>query len=185
MNNKILAVLGLIFFAIILIYRKMKPKTIDDYFLAVFALEKGITTDTGGFTNDGVSDLADGKEDGKYFGIDLKSMDYSKKKEIYIKDYFNPFAINFVDFPLTCLNIFDLSINSGVGRAKEFVSELTGQKLLSNQRNFIRSKGDELFNELLMKRRIKYFNDLATKNPAKYSKYLKGWLNRLKKLKFL
>ena len=58
-----------------------------------FGAEKGTSDDPrdkGGFTVNGLSDMADGKKDGKFFGLDLKTATPEQQKDAYFKTYWTP-----------------------------------------------------------------------------------------------
>ena len=166
-------------------------KTFDEYFAVLFGNETfkndpdKIIVDSGGLTKYGISDLADKIQDGKYFGEDIKTMTVKRAKEIYKKTYFDPFASHFVDYPNLALNLFDVSVNSGINRAKELLIKTTGEKTVFGQLQIIKNLGDLKATEKFKVEREKFYKSLAENNPEKYGKYLKGWLNRIEKTLFL
>lgn len=165
-------------------------KTFDDYFNVVFGNEilktnpSKIIVDSGGLTKYGISDLADKIEDEKYFGIDIRTLTPEKAKEIYKKEYFTPFAEKFTDFPQLALSIFDVSVNSGVQKAKDMLRDITARHDFNGQFEVVKKFGDIKSYEAYKERRRQFYETLAKQNPVKYSSYLAGWLNRLNKTKF-
>lgn len=175
-------IIGIILFFVM---KKLIP--FKNYFVKVFGNEilasdpDKIIVDSGGITKYGISDLADKIEDGKYFGKDIKTLTKDQALEIYKKNYFNPYAINFQAYPNFCLNVFDVSVNSGVGRSKKMVAKIFGTYNTNDVLGKLATMGDKKASELLKVERRKFYHYLADKNPTKYGKYLKGWLNRVDK----
>lgn len=166
-------------------------KTFDEYFAVLFGNETlksdphKVITDSGGLTKYGISDLADKLKDGKYFGEDIKTMTVGRAKEIYRKEYFEPFAAKFVDFPNLSLNLFDVSVNSGVGKAKEMLTQLTKSSVLNTQIETLKIMGDNEATKKFQEIRKKFYESLVNSNPSKYGAFKDGWLNRIKKTLFL
>lgn len=159
--------------------------TYDDFIKVILKNEGGLTTDTGGLTNFGLSDLADGKKDEKYKNHDIRTMTISKAKEIYKTDYFNPLASLFVKYPLTALHIFDSAVNNGLGRAKQLIYTSYDVSNISDALKKVASMGDEQSALKFIESRINFYKNLVSSNPSKYGKYEKGWLNRVNNTQFV
>lgn len=159
--------------------------TFDDFIKVILKNEGGLVTDSGGLTNFGISDKADGKIDLKYKGIDIKKMNILQAKEIYKKDYFDLLAIHFIKYPLLCLHIFDSSVNAGIGQTKKFIFQTFGGQTISEVLNKIKNSNDNDLSILFINCRIRFYKDLASSKPLTHQKYLKGWLNRINNTYFI
>ena len=119
----------LIALILLIMTKQIQNYVFEDYFKAVFDKETDPTdihkviVDSGGVTKYGISDLADKIEDGKYFGEDIRLLTPERARQIYKANYFTPYAQLFVAYPNFALHVFDVSINSGVGKAKELVNK--------------------------------------------------------------
>lgn len=125
----------------------------------VLKLEGGMTTDTGGRTIYGISEKAnpDAWENGP------PTLD--EARQIYKSRYWD--AINADNLPGSMrLEAFDAAVNQGVGWTKQALAQADNDP------------------EKFMQLREQKYEALASGNPDKYAKYLKGWLNRLKELGF-
>lgn len=180
---------GIAIFAILFYLLTRKTKyMISDYIKVVFGNETlagdeaKITSDTGGLTKYGISDLADKIKDGKYFGIDIALMSKEQAIQIYQNEYFNPLAAQFLDYPSIALEVFDISVNRGVKTAMNTLFNAFNVRSIQEVKNYISKFGETNSIARLKEQRINDYKNLAN-NPI-YTKYLNGWLNRVKKTHF-
>lgn len=110
--------------------------------------------DKGGETKYGISKKS-------YPNENIKDLTIARAKEIYERDYWNPFEdIADDNLRMVC---FDRAVNMGVGRVRTFLTTAnTAAELIGRSEAF--------------------YHGLVVKNPAK-QKYLKGWLNRTSALR--
>lgn len=81
--------------------------------------------DPGGKTKHGLSDLADGKADGAYHGLDLDAATVEQIKTRYRLDYWNRACCDEMPWPL-CLFMFDAAVNQGPGAAVKLLQKAAG-----------------------------------------------------------
>jgi lysozyme family protein len=112
-----------------------------------------VTNDSGGVTKFGISSKA-------HPGLDVSNLSLADAKRIYKTEYWDPIGGDSLPAALQATAL-DAAINQGVGNAKAWLKA---------------SGGDPIkFNAL---RRGQY-EHLASSNPEKYGKYLKGWEARV------
>lgn len=68
--------------------------------------------DPGGETNHGLADMADGKRDGKYFGLSIKDLTDEQVEQQYFQRYWIPAGCAGLPSPIDLL-VFDMAVNSG------------------------------------------------------------------------
>ncbi|KWT73781.1 glycoside hydrolase family 108 protein [Candidatus Magnetominusculus xianensis] len=120
------------------------------------------SNDPGGETKYGIS-----KRSYPYLAIKDLTVDAAKK--IYYEDYWLAAQCKHLKWPL-CLVHFDAAVNIGVGEAKRWLKVL----------NQAVDTTDIVSKYIEMRRR--YYTSLAN-SIRTYTKFLKGWLNRLDRLK--
>lgn len=94
----------------------------------IFSEEGGYSNhawDNGGETKWGISDMADGKKDGKYKGFTIKTMTIETAKNIYEKDYWKVAKCDVLPKGLN-LMVFDTAVNSGCSRAIKLLQKSLG-----------------------------------------------------------
>ena len=112
--------------------------------------------DPGGETKYGISKRA-------YPKLDIKNLTRERANEIYYTDYWVPAGCDNLPVPLN-LVCFDMAVNSGVPRARNFVAA---------------SKGNW---NVYMQLRLAMYYDIVKANPSQRI-FLKGWQNRWLDLK--
>lgn len=137
--------------------------------------EGGKTTDTGGFTNFGVSHKA-------YPGLDIENLTRDGAKSIYKRDYWEPLNLDAVLDQASASALFDFAVNAGISRAKaEAQAALQGAGIQADKGAGLVPAINHLgaaFATALTNRRIDFYRALAAKNPSKYGSYLAGWEKR-------
>jgi lysozyme family protein len=142
--------------------------------------EGGETTDTGGYTKYGISQKA-------YPNLDIKNLTIQDAKKIYKSDYWDRLKGDQIINQNLASVLFDYAVNAGTGQAAKDL-----QRIVNNLGTNIsidgsvgpqtlaainKLNGDSLANSLSA-RRIDFYKNLASKNPALYAKFLNGWLKR-------
>jgi lysozyme family protein len=136
--------------------------------------EGGETVDTGGYTKWGISQKA-------YPLLDIKNMTIAQMEAIYKRDYWDKIQGDKIKDQNVATVIFDYAVNAGVGAAVKAVQSLVnvpvdgglGPVTLAA----INRAGPSLAGKITQQR-IGFYTRLASSNPAKYGKYLKGWIKR-------
>ena len=119
----------------------------------VLKTEGGYVVDSGGPTKYGISGNA-------HPGIDIRNLSVQQAVQIYHQEYWEPMKIDSLPEPMR-LRAFDAAVSAGIPKAQEFLREAGGDP----------ARFDELRND--------YYKSLVERDPAKYGKYLKGWMNRV------
>lgn len=117
--------------------------------------------DPGGATNFGISQRA-------YPHLDIKALTVDAAKEIYYNDYWLRTHCDKEKWPLNLI-LFDTTVNMGEGEAWRILNKVSS------------CTNESMANEYLSRREAVY-EEIAASKP-KDKKYLKGWLNRLSRLK--
>ena len=131
--------------------------------------------DSGGETKYGISKRA-------YPKLDIKNLTKDEAKEIYYQDYYKRMRCNEIESDLMALHLFDFGVNAGTSRAIK-----TAQRIVNVHVDGI--IGRDTINAINADKDIaaKYINARETYyrwvGVGKNAKFLKGWLNRLKKTK--
>ncbi len=96
--------------------------------------------------------------------IDVRNLTQNAAVQLYKDRYWDKIdGIDELD-QRTALVAFDLAVNSGPGRANQFLKESGGNL------------------EKLMEMRFEYYDKLIEGNPAKFAEYESGWDDRLERL---
>jgi lysozyme family protein len=139
--------------------------------------EGGLTTDTGGLTNYGISQNA-------YPALDIRRLTIDGAKAIYKRDYWDKVQGDKIADQKTAEALFDWAVNAGTGAAVKAAQRLLGFTgkaidggLGPNTLAAINRAGPS-FSNTLTQARITFYENLAASNPAKYGIYLKGWKKR-------
>ncbi|MCI0600734.1 MAG: hypothetical protein L0Y60_14670 [Beijerinckiaceae bacterium] len=114
-----------------------------------------LVRDTGGLTRYGISQRA-------FPGVDIARLTRAGAISLYRTHYWDRLDCDNLPKDIR-LAAFDCAVNQGVGAAERFLARASSL-------------------EEFMALRRTYYRNLARANPAKYSKYLKGWLNRMDKV---
>lgn len=95
---------------------------------------------------------------------DVKDLTEAEAREIYESVYLKPFE-EYSPYPDLFDLIVDAAVNHGVGRAKEWLSDIN------------RLTYDELYRAFLRKR-VKFYGRIITDRPSN-AKFAAGWANRV------
>lgn len=136
--------------------------------------EGGETVDSGGYTKWGISQKA-------YPGLYIKNMTRSQMEAIYKRDYWNKIKGDQITDQNAAAVLFDYAVNAGVGAAVKAAQTVLGVAVdggLGPQTLAAINRAGAGFAGRLTKYRVSFYTRLATSNPAKYGKYLAGWLKR-------
>ena len=136
--------------------------------------------DPGGETNFGISKRS-------YPDVDIKNMTKQQAKEIYKSDFWNPLKLHLINNANICLDIFDMAVNSGRGRAVKIAQKLAGTKedggMGAITAKAINEYKGDFVKDYKHSRRV-FYEHLADTN-SKYKVFLKGWSNRIDDCYFL
>ena len=95
----------------------------------------------------------------------VRNISQRELEEIYLLQYWNTSGANGLEWPLNAA-VFDLAVNSGPGRAKEFLEEIGPQGSPLERARRLNDRRERFFHTI-----VAYNHDLA--------EFLPGWLNRL------
>ncbi len=112
-----------------------------------------LVRDTGGLTRYGISQRA-------FPNVDIAGLTRAGAIRLYRTHYWDRLDCDSLPDEMR-LAVFDCAVNQGVGTARRFLARASSLE------------------EFMVLRRSHYIS-LAEGNPAKYAKYLKGWLNRMR-----
>jgi len=153
--------------------------------------EGGVTTDTGGLTNYGVrQDLYDSyTKTNKLPHKDVRELKYGDVRDYYESEYFKKPKIDKLPEALQGV-VFDSAVNLGQGRTIKHLQEtigvkadgIVGKDTLNAVKEYIEKHGDNHLKVELLNKRITHYKTLVEQNPAKYEKYIDGWMNRISNL---
>lgn len=88
-------------------------------------IEGGLTRDAGGITNMGLSDKADGKVDGKFFGWSIVDMTRERAEELYYEFFWKPGKME--RYPAAiAMCMFDTGVNSWIDTANKLLQQALG-----------------------------------------------------------
>lgn len=149
------------------ILARIKGKKMDDKFEKcmqfVFDREGRIyennPADPGGETKFGISKKS-------YPELDIKNLTEERAKEIYLRDYWNPFNCDALE-QRKALAVFDTAVNQGKGMAQEILGEFNGNSFTVEQFLF---------------KRLRHYSNLIQSNPARYEKWCHTWMLRVIKV---
>lgn len=153
--------------------------------------EGGYTVDNGGPTNYGVrQDIYDAyAKKNNLPSKNIKSLNYGEVKEFYQKEYWDRPKISKLPKGISA-NVFDYGVNAGQAKAISALQEVVGTKAdgvigpktLKAVDKYLKAKGEALFNQEFLNKRVEHYNTLVAQDPKQYGRYLPGWLNRVNKL---
>lgn len=126
---------------------------------------------------------------------DIKAITPELAKKIYKKNYWEPIKGDLIKNQDVAALMFQAFIGSGyVGlkHIKEAINDTAGKQLVPINNAAITRKEAEIINKLpqknffntLKEKRRAFFYYLEKSNPDKYSKFIKGWINRLNSFTF-
>lgn len=162
----------------------------------VFGAEGGYSdhpADRGGKTNMGITEgtLARAYANGIVGHKDVKKLTRDEAAKVYDALYWGPSGAGQMPWPL-CLLHFDAAVNHGLGGAgkqlQRTINRIKGPVLAVDgavgPATFAALKDIEIkfFCLELLKTRKEYFETIVRNNPSQ-KVFLKGWLNRIEKLK--
>ena len=160
----------------------------DKYAPLLHSLEKGVANDKddkGGFTVDGVTLNTFRRYYGEYkTEMDLRNITTFQWKNIMKSGYWDVCKADQIDNQKIAEIIADWCVNSGTARVRD-VQTILGVKpdgaVGPVTLKAINSADPEELYRRLMTARIGWFEKIVVRNPSQ-KKFLKGWLNRLKRL---
>jgi len=154
--------------------------------------EGGLTTDTGGLTNYGITQNTFDTV-APELGLEKKSvkdLKYGEVRKVYESEYYKKPAIDQIPSEKIQGLMFDWGVNAGTGTAIKKLQEIVGakadgkigKKTLAAVNQYIADKGEESLAFDILSSRTNHYNQLVQSNPQKYGAYEHGWMNRINKL---
>lgn len=152
-----------------------------------FGNEGGLTRDDGGWTNFGISQNGSGMTESQ-----IKALNLESAADWYNRNVWTPLGLDKEPSQIIANQVFEEAVNGGTGTgARQYQTAIN----LSNESNAdipvdgtigpgtwaARSKANsiELYCNMIILWGTRY-QVLVKQNPAKYQRYFKGWLYRLK-----
>lgn len=136
--------------------------------------------DLGGLTNMGITKR-------RYPDLDIKNLTVGQAKQLYFDDFYRPLNLHYVRNDLLALHIFDMAVNAGKKTAVKLLQELLSGiepdgKIgpLTSQAIYYAEQSVDLVDAYIAKRYQRYYTVSTYRNNKKF---LKGWINRVKKTK--
>lgn len=156
--------------------------------------------DKGGATNFGISvrfaegtgdlELFDMDQDGDIDRDDMYNLTQEVAEEAYKKYFWDKYRLDDLTSDKKALVIFDAAVNHGIPNTTAMVQkaiDACGETITVDGKfgpktfSLIESLDEDVFIESFLNIRSKFYNRIVEKNPTQ-SKFLKGWLNRIKNL---
>lgn len=149
--------------------------------------------DTGGETNFGIADAADGKTDGMADidrdgtgDIKIKDLTADQAKEIYFERYWVRMKLEGLRDRNLVLQVFDMGVNAGPTRAIKLLQEIIGADVDGDCGPQTCRKANYFDGDLVSayrQQRKKFYFACVRRDPEKQV-FIAGWLNRADKTKF-
>lgn len=149
--------------------------------------------DTGGETNYGIADAADGQKDGMVDinrdgngDIKVKDLTVDQAREIYFIRYWRPMNLEALKDSNLVLQVFDMGVNAGTGTSIKILQRIIGAEVDGDCGPQTCGKANAFKGDLLndfTDARKRHYMDIAKKYPEKQV-FLGGWLHRVEKTKF-
>jgi hypothetical protein len=106
-------------------------------------------------------------------------------KEFYKVNFWDKLRLDEIRNDRIANLIFKFAVNVGIKRAVRYAQMIANVRLDgiigANTINALNSLDSEYFEERYKAEFIKFYEGLAKRNPSKYNRFLKGWLNRVKR----
>lgn len=136
--------------------------------------------DPGGLTRYGICKR-------NYPDLDIKNITRNQAIEIYFKDYWKPMNLLDIYDENLVLHIFDMGVNAGKRSAIKIIQRIVDAQadgIIGHETlGFVNAYEGDLV-DLYKQERKKYYFTLARRKP-KMQVFLKGWINRVDKTKFI
>lgn len=154
--------------------------------------EGGVTTDTGGLTNYGITQNTYNSV-APVLGLpnkSVKDLKYGEVRKVYEDSYYVKPKINKLPSEKVQGLMFDWGVNAGTGTAIRKLQELVGtkpdgkigKKTIEAVNTYIEANGEDALVFDILSARTNHYNSLINANPQKYAPYQHGWMNRIGKL---
>ena len=136
--------------------------------------------DLGGETNMGITKR-------RYPNEDIKNITVFRAKELYFNDFYKPLGLQHITNDLLALHIFDMAVNAGRKTSVKLLQDLlsgveSDGKIgpLTAQALYYAEGSVDIVAAYIAKRYERYYTVSTYRNNKKF---LKGWINRVKKTK--
>jgi len=155
----------------------------DKFILVVLQHEGGYVNDPddlGGETNMGITKR-------RYPDLDIKNLTVGQAKQLYYDDFYLPLKLHYIKNDLLALHLLDMAVNAGKKTAVKLLQELLSGvepdgKIgpVTAQAIYYAEQSVDLVDAYIAKRYQRYYVVSTYRNNKKF---LKGWINRVKKTK--
>ena len=186
---------GLLILLTLSVYQKGKVESSMDFdhiLTDTLKLEGGVTTDTGGLTNYGITQKTYNAV-APNLGLPKKSvkdLGYGEVKTIYENEFYKKPKYDLLPTYKIQGLMFDWGVNAGTGTATKKLQEIVGtkadgkfgKKTLEAVNKYIEEKGEQALAFEILSSRLNHYTELINSNPEKYGKYENGWINRINHL---
>lgn len=156
-------------------------------------LEGGLTFDSGGLTNYGVTQKTydDFRTKNKLPKASVKEIKYGEVQDLYYKDFYKGKFDSLSEKVAGVM--FDFGVNSGPQTAAKVLQRIVGAeddgiigpKTLAAVEEYIKEKGEDSLKSAVIDERANFMKNLIIGDPEKYSGYAKGWDNRIGRMREL
>jgi lysozyme family protein len=161
----------------------------DQILNTTLKLEGGITTDTGGLTNYGVTQSTYDSV-APNLGLPKKSvkdLKYGEVRAVYENEFFKKPGYDLLPSEKIQGLMFDWGVNAGTTTATKKLQEIVGAKVdgkfgkktAEAVNKYIEENGEDSLALSILSSRLDHYSKLIEENPAKYAKYENGWINRV------
>ena len=123
----------------------------------------------------------------RYPNEDIKNLTVFRAKELYFNDFYKPLGLQHITNDLLALHIFDMAVNAGRKTAVKLLQDLlsgveSDGKIgpLTAQALYYAEGSIDIVAAYIAKRYERYYTVSTYRNNKKF---LKGWINRVKKTK--
>ena len=136
--------------------------------------------DAGGETNFGICK--------RYFpDLDIKNLTKNQAVQIYFNSYWSKMDLHGIDNEELVLQIFDMGVNAGTGRAIKMIQKIVHADVdgvMGPQTKGLINESKIDLVEPYKYERKKYYFSLVRNNPSQQV-FIAGWLNRIDHTKFI
>lgn len=122
---------------------------------------------------------------------DVKNISYGDARKIAKEEFYDPMKLDRVPSKAVREVLFDDGFNAGGGTAVMSLQRTVGSKpdgiigknTIKSLNKYLDQYGEKALITNLLNDRESRYQDLVIQNPAKYQKYINGWVNRVNTLR--
>ena len=161
----------------------------DQILNTTLKLEGGVTTDSGGLTNYGITQKTYNAV-APSLGLPKKSvkdLKYGEVRKVYESEFYKKPKYDLLPSERIQGLMFDWGVNAGAGTATKILQEIVGSKAdgkigkntIEAYKKYVEEKGEDTLAFEILSRRLGHYSSLIENNPEKYAQYENGWTNRI------